>query len=137
MIPFFGFREWFFGLWVGKMLFVLAMAPFYCCSFCPRCFASEHGLNIHIAQKHDTGYQDLALESDIPDGNYIDFLDTLAKDPIVPNEDDMETVYVNNANEMIDDSINHSCRKQSISNISLNEKKCKWKAIKKIVTCSE
>ena len=99
------------------------MAPFYCCSFCPSCFASEHGLNIHIAQNHDTGYQDLALESDILDGNYIDFLDTLAEDPIEPNEDDMETVYVNNGNEVIDDSINHSCRKQSISNISLNENK--------------
>ena len=58
-----------------------------------------------------TGYQDLALECDIPDGNYIDFLDTLAEDPIEPNEDDMETVYVNNGNEVIDDSINHSCRK--------------------------
>jgi len=105
------------------MQFVLAMAPFYHCSFYRRCFASECGVNIHIAQKHDTGYQDLALESDIPDGNYIDFLDTLAEDPIEPNEDNMETVYVNNGNEVIDDSINHSCRKQSISNISLNENK--------------
>jgi len=105
------------------MQFVLAMAPFYHCSFCQRCFASERGVNIHIAQKHDTGYQDLALESDIPDGNYIDFLDTLAEDPIEPNEDNMETVYVNNGNEVIDDSINHSCKKQSRSNTSLNENK--------------
>jgi len=99
------------------------MAPFYCCSFCPRCFASERGLNIHIAQKHDTGSHDWALESDIPDENFIHFLDTLAENKIEANEDDMETVYFNNANELIDDTISHSCKKQTRSNTSLNENK--------------
>jgi len=75
------------------------MAPFWHCSSCSKCFASERGLNIHITLTHDTGNN----VSDYPDENYINFLDPLAEDFFHAN---------NELNELNEDNMIRSSKKR-------------------------